>query len=433
MRTLSPPREEILSFLESLPRCVVLRNHDIWASFARGGDVDLLVEDIEGAEEALFRHLGTPTWAARHSYVRKYAYPWGRVDLLPSLEWHGANYLPNQAVLESSEKRTGDVAPRPRLDHEALVSWFSSLLWGGFFKERYEPIILDAARKDGPAFKRALIHAAGRCWGERLWRAAAEGRPSDSARWAKQVRRTMYWRAFRREPRETLLGWLAFWIAEVRLRLSPPVPWMTFLGPDGSGKSSVISAVGSRLDRIFSGVNAYHFCPRALLSSKGSGKPVPDPHGVRPRGALASVLKLVLLFLDWQLGYWGRLVHLRAKGYLLLFDRNYHDILVDPKHYRYGGPTWLARVVGHIVPRPDLLVLLDAPPEVSQARKQEVPFEETRRQREAYLGLKEGAKERRVVDASKPLTDVIDEVEQIILQHVSKRSARRLNRKKGKP
>lgn len=431
MKTSAPPWAKLTDFLGSLPQCVVLRNHDIWESLVRGGNVDILAEDIEKAEKSLLHHLGTPTWTARRSYVQSYAYPWGKIDLLPSLEWHGAVYLPNRVVLETSERHDG-LASRPRLAHEALVSLFSSLLWGGFFKERYRAIILEAARKDGAAFRHALIYATGRHWGERLWQAAAEGRPADSAGWAKQVRRAVHRRAFRREPCKTLLRWLAFWEAEVRLRLDPPVPWVAFLGPDGSGKSSVVAALGPQLAQIFSGTKTYHWRPRVLLSSRKGGEgPITDPHGTPPRGALISSLKLVFLLLDWALGYWGRLVHLRAKGHLLLFDRNYHDIVVDPRRYRYGGPEWFARLVGRLVPRPDLLVLLDAPPEVSQARKQEVTLEETRRQREAYLGLAETSEERRTVDASRPLDEVVAGAERAILDHVAWRTARRLGLDEG--
>ena len=53
------------------------------------------------------------------------------------------------------------------------------------------------------------------------------------------------------------------------------------------------------------------------------------------------------------------------------------DAIVDPKRYRYGGPIWLLNLIWKITPKPDLIVLLDAPAEVIQQRKKEVPFEET--------------------------------------------------------
>lgn len=428
---LAAARANLERFLEELPEYVVLRNHDDWLNSAPEVDVDLLVEDIDGAEEALFHYLGVPMWTSKRSHVWGYRYPWGKIDLLPHLEWRGAVYLPNQAVFQASE-RSDDGLPRPHLVHEALVSWLSSLLWGGFFRECHEAVILEAARQDGAALKRALVHAAGRVWGERLWWSAVEGRPADSANWTKQVGRAVRWQALRHDTWNTVLRWLRFWRAEVRLRLRPPVPWVVFLGPDGSGKSSIVAALKLRLAAGFSGVSTHHWRPRFLLSSRGGGYPATDPHGTPPRGTLASSLKLAFLLLDWTLGYWGYLIHLRAKGYLVLFDRNYHDLLVDMRRYRYGGPRWMARLVGRLVPRADLLILLDAPPEIFQARKQEVPLEETSRQREAYLGLTNAFDERCVLDASKPLADVLDDAERAIGEYLSRRTVCGLRPLKGK-
>jgi thymidylate kinase len=74
-----------------------------------------------------------------------------------------------------------------------------------------------------------------------------------------------------------------------------------------------------------------------------------------------------------------------------------------------------------------LVILLDAPPGVIQARKQEVSPEETARQLEAYLRLVEKMPNGHVVDASKPLSEVVTEIEGIVLDYMSASTARRLN------
>jgi hypothetical protein len=71
-----------------------------------------------------------------------------------------------------------------------------------------------------------------------------------------------------------------------------------------------------------------------------------------------------------------------------MFDRYFQDLLVDPLRYRYGGPTWFARLLNRFVPPPDLIFLvLDAEEEVILSRKREVPREELRRQRASYRQL----------------------------------------------
>jgi adenylate kinase len=70
-----------------------------------------------------------------------------------------------------------------------------------------------------------------------------------------------------------------------------------------------------------------------------------------------------------------------------LFDRYFHDVLVDPQRYRYGGPEWFAKFLSRIVPEPDLIILLDAHEEAIFSRKEELPLVEIGRQRETYRQL----------------------------------------------
>jgi thymidylate kinase len=108
-----------------------------------------------------------------------------------------------------------------------------------------------------------------------------------------------------------------------------------------------------------------------------------------------------------------------------MHDRHFVDALVDPRRYRYGGPSWLLRLIWRIIPKPDLLILLDAPAAVLQGRKQEVSFEESARQREAYLSMMETMKNGHVVDAARPLALVVGDVNDIILRHLATRIERR--------
>lgn len=187
--------------------------------------------------------------------------------------------------------------------------------------------------------------------------------------------------------------------------------FVVLLGPDGCGKSSVLAGVARALAADFAGVDARHYRPQARW---GAGRVVDAPHAARPRRLLASVAKLALELVRFRGGY-RRAVRPRVDGgALVLFDRYYHDLLADPRRYRYGGPAWLARRVGRWIPAPDLFVVLDAPAEVLQARKAEVPPAESAAARAAYLDLAGALPRARVVNAARPLARVVDDVAALI-------------------
>jgi thymidylate kinase len=198
-----------------------------------------------------------------------------------------------------------------------------------------------------------------------------------------------------------------------------------FLGPDGAGKSSVTQAVAQQLAGAFARTTCHSFPPellhRLLRRTRG-----PDrlPHAAPPRSILASVTRAVFYwFVYYTLGYCVTVRLALARATLVLHDRHLIDAVVDARRYRYGGPLWLLRLIWRLVPKSDLVILLDAPPDVLQARKQEVPFAETARQREAYLAFVGIMKNGHVVDAARPLTQVVGDVNDIILRYLTARIA----------
>lgn len=187
---------------------------------------------------------------------------------------------------------------------------------------------------------------------------------------------------------------------------------VVILGPDGAGKSSVIQGLFGILSNRGCAVKVRHLKPCLVMSRRGEAVTiVTDPHGKPPRSALTSMAKILI----WLAEEWY--AHLFQDGKeILLCDRYYHDIQIDSKRYRYGGPAWAARSVGKLMPQPDLWVLLDAPADVLQARKQEVPPEETSRQRGAYNVFVRNQANYVVVNAAQPVEKVIRDVEESIAQ-----------------
>lgn len=201
---------------------------------------------------------------------------------------------------------------------------------------------------------------------------------------------------------------------------------VAFIGPDGSGKSSITQNIIHDLAPAFKKSYVYHLRPQIIFRKEKNSTPVTNPHGKLPRGHLGSFLKILYYFFDYSIGYVLKIWPLVTRSNLVLFDRYYHDILVDPKRFRYGSSTWLAQFIGRIVPKPNLWILLDSPPDILQTRKKETSYEETNRQRKAYIELSKRLNNCIVVDSSAPLNIVVVEVTKAILAFLAKRTEGRL-------
>ena len=188
--------------------------------------------------------------------------------------------------------------------------------------------------------------------------------------------------------------------------------FIAFLGCDGSGKSAVIEQLTERLQARDIEVTCGHWRPQAISRGNTASHlaTADDPHAQAPRGVASSILKLGWLWLNWWLGWWKGLRGKSNNGYVI-FDRYHGDLLVDQCRYRYGGPLGLAKIVCRLMPQPDFVFFLDAEPDVLLSRKQEVGREALINSRKKYLKLTKSHSRFRVIDASRPLEEVVDLVE----------------------
>jgi thymidylate kinase len=242
------------------------------------------------------------------------------------------------------------------------------------------------------------------------------------------LRRAMFSRLARSNPRDVA----AYWWGEIgrftRRITHPTGIWVALMGMDGAGKSSVLETVLADISPIGRKIARYHFRPRLGLLLTPSLM-VSKPHEQTKRNWATSIAKLLYYFSDYLLGFWTQILPQLVSSTIIIFDRYYQDLLIDPQRYRYGGPRWLVKLVNRSIPQPDLFIYLDLPAETAIARKPEITLECARRLREKYLRLAQNQGNRaRVVNANQPLEAVVSEVEQIILDYMEVRTICRLRK-----
>lgn len=201
-----------------------------------------------------------------------------------------------------------------------------------------------------------------------------------------------------------------------------PGLWIAVFGPDGAGKSAAIQRLTQELALSFRDIERFHFRPMFRRQWQDSS-PVTNPHGQPPRGFLLSILKLLYWLADYWYGYVAVIRPALHNSTLILFDRYYHDVLVDPVRYRLPASTlWFAKFLTRLVPPPDLCILLDVPAAALQQRKPEVACEESRRQRLAYLQMFHSVPNAFMVDAAGSLDEVTQQMKAVVLEAMANRT-----------
>jgi thymidylate kinase len=148
--------------------------------------------------------------------------------------------------------------------------------------------------------------------------------------------------------------------------------FVVLVGPDGVGKTTIARAI---LERYMGQTAYFHFLPtvqRRLAERPPELADAPPPKtgasGSRPIGWF-RLLRTV--WRSW-VGYLVRIRPALRRGCLVIGDRWLYGYVVQPHALKYYGPHGLAAVMMRVLPRPDLIVNLSAPPEVIRARKQEL-------------------------------------------------------------
>jgi thymidylate kinase len=210
---------------------------------------------------------------------------------------------------------------------------------------------------------------------------------------------------------------------DTRAWLRPSGLFCVVMGPDGVGKSTIIRQLRLELEALFIPCTAGRWRPGVIR------RVTPDssnrmPHAKSLRGSFTSSLCLLGLALDFTIGYAISTYPAMARTETVIFDRYFHDLLIDPKRYRYAGPMWLPRLISRLIPpRKALFVILDADEDVILSRKQELPPDELRRQRIAYRTFASHAPNSIIISAHKPVDEMVKELVDKIIDILASRNA----------
>lgn len=434
--------------------CAVAPSVVAWKNVERGlegvGDLDLFAaeQDLTAIERAarawVAERAGAPPLVCRHvpgemTVVARIDGRLVTLDIKTRGTWHGGTAFTARHALALSSSRAG--IRRLRSGAEALFTLVLNGMagWGKGRPGRLSPArTRQLIEADPEGLRLAAIHLGpARRAARRLVREFAGGgwhRPS--ALWLQAVvlariirapvpavqkvwfrtsgRQTCHgirWELGRNPGEEAFARWLPRHAEHGGRARGRPGKVVMVTGPDGVGKTSLLL-------RLQQGVLAdlptrwiHHRDGVCVLPGRPRRDVVSRPHEQEPYSFPLAVAKVVFLWIDLVAGWLFRVRPVVRRGGWVTAERYWWDMLIDQRRYRLHRVGWFLRLLGRLVPRPDLVLRLEAPAEVIRTRKSELGIEELERQTRAWREVLPGGIRVVSVDAAAPFEEVVARAE----------------------
>ena len=193
---------------------------------------------------------------------------------------------------------------------------------------------------------------------------------------------------FWKNPLGSTISYLLWLKDQLQAFIKPPGLFITLIGPDGSGKSTLCDMIEARLkEQLFNRVRYFHGHPEILprlgiIKARLLNEPLPESSAspasrLREKGNQHHPIKGCLYVLYYTLDYFLARIPFRfhrARNDLIIFDRYFYDYTMQPLWEK--TPQWFVRLASFFVPKPDLFIFLMADPEEIHKRKPELTTDE---------------------------------------------------------
>jgi len=155
---------------------------------------------------------------------------------------------------------------------------------------------------------------------------------------------------------------------------------ISFTGPDGCGKTTVIDLLSERL--AVNPPKLFHFRPSLLPNlgevgakaklTKTVDRNFDSPHRAKKKNVLSSLIRLGYYSLDYVIGYWLKVFPLRQRKHIVFFDRYFTDIIVDHERSSIFLAHRFIAPLRYLLPRCKYNFFFRVAPETILKRKQEL-------------------------------------------------------------
>lgn len=372
---------------------LVLRNYESLPTRIEGSDIDLLVTKV--SYSTIRKEILTQTGQTGYRPWKRYHKNFGmiqesfvteqllrpheviRIDfLIDDVQWMGRSIIPSKKLWAHFEIHNDIRILAPGVS--AKLSCLNNLLYAGEIKQKY----IEQFNTLSPADQTEAV----RCI----------SRQADTLDGLLRMRLLQVRKNFMLKngiPVEALFRAVFSWCRTLVTRLfHPPGDFIVMIGPDGSGKSTLINMIQEECQRMYPGISSFHLFPKLkifssidkksrqrweLRQSFGKGEQAlrNQSFGLGP-----SIARLIYLWLRFSAGYFFLVIPKKLKGELVIADRWCFDLIIDPGSKGIRLPNWIIRPFFFFIPKPSGNLLLLGSPAIFASRKEDLSADEIQRQ-----------------------------------------------------